>query len=224
MTPADPAVITYDGLPIASGGAHWLRTTSPVAAWDGVRAFLTTFTTYSEPERAGVSLVAGAFSSPPLSPPAGRRRHVKRVLEHAIEHWDLQPHEVDGTLEALERRLPLPRIEHLDACSISVAARFDLIDPGTGAVLPGQGRDLFFGQEVDHGRFLGESFLNATLGERSAASVFFSFPFDPADPAFAAYLRPFSAALPFKMSPHAWRVWRRAKTRNRYIGRKWRPA
>ncbi|MBF6258516.1 hypothetical protein IU468_19630 [Nocardia farcinica] len=42
MSEAHPAVevVTYDGLPAASGGAHRLRTRNPRLAWEAVQSFL----------------------------------------------------------------------------------------------------------------------------------------------------------------------------------------
>jgi hypothetical protein len=59
-----PSIIAYDGLPLASGGAHTLRTRSPLAALAQVRNFMSSRTDCVQPQKAWIEVVDGAGATP----------------------------------------------------------------------------------------------------------------------------------------------------------------
>jgi hypothetical protein len=90
--------------------------------------------------------------------------------------------------------------------SLKCIWRFQFRDPDTGDLLPGQ--DLLPRLDDFPGGRANSSSLILNLGRRSAASLWFMFPFEVSDERFLHFVRRLSEGLPFRLRDSGWRSWR----------------
>ena len=210
------ALITYDGLPVGSGGAHRLRT-DPLSVWNQLLDFFSTCTDRSEPE-----LVELAVRS-------------DLVLNHAVKKLG-EPSRTRQVGEHREILRPLP-IEQVPSwlegpCRlagdagpwVSAWGQFRFTDLQSHDPLPGQDPSIYGHQKVERGGYLlGQSVLYARLSRRSTVSVFLCFPFEAPSAEFRSYLDRLQQHLPFRFSNHHWKHWRPRARGTGFVGRKFEP-
>jgi len=221
------AVITYDGLPISSGGAHTLRMGGPQAAHAAVTQFATTCSDYQQPTQLFVELLKGRGVPPNVSEMFERKflrdfgtPRRKRALGQAIGiQWDVPEERAGEVLTLLEGPQPLP-VDRLCPITLNLTAHFRFTDPQTGSVLPCQERTDYLNFEVGPRLYLGPSTLYARLSSASTVSVFFSLPYEDVGPALRAHVRFLQDHLPFTLSANHWKRWQINKAGTRYVGRK----
>ncbi|MFJ8689665.1 hypothetical protein [Micromonospora wenchangensis] len=216
MTP--PELVTYDGLPAASGGAHGMRVRRAAAAHAGVVAFMTRCV---EPVgtvsctfrvRAGGcehrsahwrELVTGILGGP-------------RRTDRTHWEWGVRDDRIDGLLAALDAATPVDVTPHghsLAALVVNAPGR--LIDPSSGAPYVGVSPEAAGEFAVDgYGRTLGASGVRATFGTAaSSLSLWLSFPGDERLADAAAHVQ---AHVPVRLSAKHWRRWSPARPGNGY--------
>ena len=228
-----PSIITYDGLPLASGGAHSLRTRSPLAALAQVRNFLSSCTDCVQPQKAWIEVVTGAsvpaeFSAPlveklraELRAPGNRK---SQGAGSTANIWPVAAAQVDAFVGLIEQISPLPVMPYrLQPVTVAAIFKFHLLHPQSRAVLPWQGAAFYGNFSAVPGHLLGESQLYARISGRSTVSLFLSFPFlDVSEDllATAGFVR---AHLTFPLSPNHWKRWRLTKNTKGYLGRRLPP-
>ena len=223
------SIITYDGLPISSGGAHTLRTRSPKAALRQVHHFLATCTDTLAPQTAFVEVLSGrsfpdAFSrrliaelTSELGSPI--RRHAGS--KHIAHRWGLTADQIDGYVALIDQTAALP-VDPFGLQPFTVAAAFNfyLLNPVTRKVLPNQGVELYGEFSPGPGMLLGKSQLYARISGQSTVSMFLCFPFEKQTADFLMTAAEVQAALPFSLSVKGWRHWQLTKKATRYSGRR----
>ncbi len=221
------AVITYDGLPISSGGAHTLRMRGPKAVHAAITQFATTCSDYTRPTQLYVELLKGKEIPRSFSAMVERKFLLDfgaprrtRALGQAIgTQWDIPKERAEDVLTLLEGPQPLPT-DRLYPLALNLVANFRLIDPQGGSVLPRQERTDYLHFEAAPGLYLGTSTLYARLSAVSTVSVFFSLPYEELGPALREHVRFLQTHLPFKLSAHHWKRWHINKAGTRYVGRR----
>ena len=223
------SIITYDGLPISSGGAHTLRARSPKAALRQVYHFLVTCADTLVPQTAFVEVLASrsfpdGFSrrlieelTSELGSPI--RRHAGS--KHIAHRWGLTADQIDGYVALIDQTAPLP-VDPFGFQPLTVAAAFNfhLLNPATRKVLPNQGVELYGEFSPTPGMLLGRSCLYARISGRSTVSMFLCFPFEKQTADFLMTAAEVQAALPFSLSVKGWRHWQLTKKATRYSGRR----
>jgi hypothetical protein len=225
-----PSIITYDGLPLASGGAHTLRTRSPLAALAEVRNFLSSCTDCVQPHKTWIEAVTGAsvpveFSAPlvatlrtELRAPGNRKSY---GAGNTANIWPVAPPQVDAFVELIEQAGPLPVMPNrLQPVTVAAIFKFHLLHPQSRAVLPWQSAAFYGNFWAMPGRLLGESQLYARISGRSTVSLFLSFPFEDVSEDLLATARFVRAHLTFPLSPNHWKRWRLTKNTKGYLGRR----
>src|SRR5512146_1603427 len=228
-----PSIITYDGLPLSSGGAHTLRTRSPLAALAQVRNFLSSCTDCVQPQKAWVEVVTGAsvpveFSAPlvarlraELRAPGNRKSYGGGSTANI---WLVAAPKVEAFVELIEQALPLPAMPNrLQPVTVAAIFKFHLLHPQSRAVLPWQDAAFYGNFSAVPGHLLGESQLYARISGRSTVSLFLSFPFGDVSGDLLATAGFVRAHLPFPLSPKHWKRWRLTKNAKGYIGRRLPP-
>lgn len=228
-----PAIVTYDGLPLASGGAHSLRTRSPLAALAQVRSFLSSCTDSLQPQKAWIEVVSGAnvpveFSAPlvaklraELRAPGNRRAY---GAGNTANVWPIAAAQMDAFVELVEQSCPLPAMPNrLQPVTVAANFKFQLLHPQSRAVLPWQGAAFYGNFSAAPGQLLGESQLYARISGRSTVSLFLSFPFEDVSQDLLAATGFVRAHLPFPLSPNHWKRWRLTKNAKGYLGRRLPP-
>ena len=228
-----PSIITYDGLPLSSGGAHALRTRSPLDALAQVRHFISSCTDCVEPQKASVEVITGAnvpadFSLPLiervtacLRASGSRRSYGAGNIAHI---WPLAAPQI-GTLVALiDQASPLPVMPYrLQPFTVSAAYKFHLLRPQSRAALSWQDASFYGNYSAEPGQLLGESQLYARISGRSTVSLFLSFPFEDVSEDLLETVAFVQDHLPFALSPNHWKRWRLTRNGKGYLGRRLPP-
>jgi hypothetical protein len=228
-----PSIITYDGLPLSSGGAHSLRTRSPVAALAQVRNFISSCTDSVQPQKASVEVVTGAnvpaeFSAPLmerltayLRASGNRRCYGPGNTAH---FWPVATPQIDTLVALIERASPLPVMPYrLQPVTVAAVFKFHLLHPHSRAALPWQGAAFYGNFSAVPGQLLGESQLYARISGRSTVSLFLSFPFEDVSEDLLTTAGFVRAHLPCPLSPNHWKRWRLTKNGKGYLGRRLLP-
>ena len=221
--------MTYDGLPVASGGAHRLGTLGPTEVMRQLSDFLNTCTAPSLPRGAYVEVIAGSGIANELllslikeftckyGPPV--RRHVG--TGNLAHRWSVAPDEVDVHVARIEGMLPLPKHRHgLQLMAVAEQICFRLLHPETRLVLPYQHTAFYGDFSRTPGQLLGRSQLYARISERSTVSLFLSLPFAEVTDEVRALVAFLQAHLPFRLSNAHWKSWRPTKDEKGYTGRR----
>lgn len=223
------SVITYDGLPVSSGGAHTLKSRDPSLALAQVMRFLGACTAAQEPMQCSVELVSGAgipntFSDRLLSQLDNEYgRHSTRGLGPNTGHrWQIPLEVADTMAKMISGLSPMPVHPHgLQPIALEVQQKFCFVSQDDRKeLLPHQGAENYANFAPGYGLVLGRSQLYARISEKSHVSVFLCFPFAEPTSAFFEYRKFIQENLPFKMSDAHWKLWRLTKRGDSYIGRK----
>jgi len=229
MSQARDALIVYEGLPLADGGAHELGKRDPVAVWRRLAVFLEMFTIVDE-SAATVSLQEMGWRSTSatrrvraaLSADFGPSRRSAvgwgdgRLRDY---HWTADPERVEETLRRLLRVERLPDVYRTPALALAYEARFRLCDLATGGPFPHQGGRFYGGQDLD-GRGLvglGESRLFTRLSRRPTCNLVLSFPFRDVTDELLEYVAEVQRRLPFELSAEHWTRWWLDEERTAYV-------
>jgi hypothetical protein len=193
MTTEVPIAVTYDGLPISSGGAHSLGRMTRRNALGAIRTFLRECT-------APVGRMDYSFTVHDV-PDLPRQDDLERRLERRFGRGAivvLAEDEVDDALDFLDEIHPQPTNQWgMAPIWFRAAARFMLLDPRTKTPIPGQTDHLFerAGYRND---------LRLFLDNKARLGVSFCIP--DADAATLDALVPWlQQHLPCKLSPKQWR-------------------
>jgi hypothetical protein len=206
-------LITYDGLPIGSGGAHRLRTERPLSVWTQLLTFFSSCTDRSRPDVIEVAVRSDLATIPALKA-LGKPSRTRRV-------GDFDEIARPLSVQAVSEWLEGPCRDAGDSGPwVFAYGSFRLVDPRTHIPLPGQDPDLYGHQEAAPDRVLGQSWLYARLARRTTLSVFFSFPFEEPSVQFRTYLAMLQPHLPFRFSNQHWKHWHRRARGTGFVGRK----
>lgn len=227
-------LVSYDGLPIASGGGHGLGRLTAQQAWEATSRFIRGCTTASLPSRLSLSINSVEDTEPGLSdrlresavaalglhPSPHDRRGYGNVVGSTLL-WHLSPDQVAAAVGWRESLGPL-RPDWLGGPAlVSMDFRIRFRKAEDGEELPFQGSASYLGQAYDgYGVVLGESGCRLNLGARSTLSVLFFLPFEDLGPEAWEYVAFLQERLPFRMSPKHWKHWRLTKKRTSYVGHK----
>jgi hypothetical protein len=223
------SIITYDGLPISSGGAHGLRTRSPKVALEQVRDFLRICTDNSIPSDVFVEVILSrSFQNQFTVPLVERltaqlgtaiRRHAG--AEDIAYRWKLTADQIDEHVELIRHACPLPRHPFkIQPFVVAALFKFRLVSQETNVALPSQDVAYYGNFSPRPGQLMGESQLYARISEHSTVSLFLNFPFEEPSESFLAAAAYVQANLPFLLSPIHWKQWRLRKRGTGYSGRR----
>jgi len=219
--------ITYDGLPISSGGAHSLRQKGFVEGFNSLQGFVDLISLERRPSSVALELFnsgAGGYSHfMALRWEFSKRFRGKQgraVGEHFGHQWEVQPSELGLLIHDLERLRPIPLVGYAGR-SLVVHVYWKLIfSDRTGEPLPFQTRDNYRDFEVGFQLYLGESILYARISENSTASLFLSLPFEAVHPECVELATRLQEAFPARLSTKHWKRWTVTKKGTSYLGRK----
>ncbi|MBM3146554.1 MAG: hypothetical protein FJ000_01520, partial [Actinobacteria bacterium] len=223
------ALIVYEGLPVADGGAHELGRRDPVSVWRRLDTFLRDCAAVDE-HSATVSLQESVTWLSSRESRAVRRELSARFgrphragagwgAGHVRDHfWGADPDDVEATLLWLSGLPRLPDVCGSPAVFLGYEARFRLVDLESGRPLPHQGGRFYGEQDLDGLGLLalGESRLFARLSERPSCNLVLSLPFPGADDEARGYVAELQRRLPFALSVDDFTQWRRNDARTGY--------
>jgi hypothetical protein len=220
--------ITYDGLPIASGGAHRLRTRDIESAAASLQSFVSEISADSLPSELRIELLR--------SPDTGDRCLVEFVAEHNARYGEARTQFI-GKLRAHRWTVPSSAFEEVVAkrhsllvsgkrvhASVTILAGWTLTltDPASAQTLPYQDPLHYGGFGISDGRLLGRSSLFARLATRTTANLWLSLPFRDVTEGAQLIAGHVQAHFPSQLSAKHWKRWAITK-RGTYTGRKIAP-
>jgi hypothetical protein len=226
MTSVDPFVaVTYDGLPISSGGAHSLGRMSRREAFDRTSQFLATRTEVVD--RIDSYFVANDV------PDLGRVRQLEHELERRFgtRRGFLQPK--PGRIDVESDRIwdALDYLDEIDPQPTNrwgmapiwfwMSAKVRILDPTTGRPLPGQDPGQYGGVWYAAGVPLGTSDVRLILHNTAQLGINLCIT-KTDEPALGKIVPWLQQALPCKLSTRHWLGWSATKTGS-FRGRRYDP-
>lgn len=213
-----PTAVTYNGLPVSSGGAHSLGRMSRRAAYERTIGFLDQCTVPDGPRAYRISFPAYRVS-PRVTPSPGLREQVERRFGRS---GDIPETRIGDALDFMDEIAPQPTDRYgMASVWLTLQCRFRLLDPASGTPLPGQDPRRFGGAEYVWSVPLGTSGLLLSLHNQAALAVDLCIP-DTTDELLRRLIPWLATSLPFKFSPKHWRAWTPTKAGS-FRGRKLEP-
>jgi hypothetical protein len=221
------AAITYDGLPIANGGAHTLRIRGCVASLKALQSFVDALSLDPVPTRVAVEVLQGAgvpetFVSAACDECAvrGAERTSRRIGDYSAHLWTIDQGSLAAAAEALERLRPIPTTRLAGhAARLHVTWNLVLCD-GSRRPFPYQNEDDYLGFDCGGQHRLGHSFVYACISETTTAHLFLSLPFEEVSEEARRLANEIQAHFPARLSPSHWKIWRLTATGHTYVGRR----
>jgi hypothetical protein len=198
------AFITYEGLPLKSGGGHNLGAKQADKVYGSMLNFLKL---YADTQFDNcVSIELSEFN-------------LKNLLKYSLKlgmpsfSWTSYP---KNGLKVSYRGLPNKKLDwyldftsNHDEMTLCVLWKFKFIDANSREILPGQTEIPI----LDFRMHNSQIYLRLS-SIKSTASVWFAFPFDELTEDNFKYLDGIQKTLPFKFSKHSWRLWKKSKNDN----------
>jgi hypothetical protein len=225
------SVVTYDGLPVGSGGAHHFRTRDPRVALAQVESFLDKCTAEPSELRFTVNLLSSEEEGIPkewtqfllrqFSNTYGeaKEKTLGRTLEYS---WPIPESDVESQVDLIGSLGSLPAHQYgMQSLCVTAHRVIKLTDGEGGTPWPHQDPSSYSHFQVSgYGEALGRSVVYTRISERSSINLFLNFPFEPEDPDLQRAVRGIQDNLPFSLSKSHWKHWKLTKAGDKYLGRK----
>ncbi len=210
--------ISYEGLPINSGGAHSISKNSPKENYEQTLYFLSLFADTTEPKSIELTLYKSQNKDY-----SNFKLLLKLILKFGIPNikndgwlktwnWKLTKKNITKALDTLKLNNELPK-NPAGPITISFYWNFHFKNPNTNQILPNQ--NLI--PELDFRNKNSQIYLR--LSKKSTISVWFAFPFNEIGKYESEFIKGIKDNLPFKMSDKHWRIWKKSEKGN-WIPRK----
>lgn len=222
------AVVTYDGLPVSSGGGHTLRSRCARDTFGQITHFFDSCTAPLQPVRFTIELVTGngipKHFSAPLQTDLTKHygpAHSRSLGSNSGHIWAIQEKDVVSILALIDDLRPLPVHPYkLQPISLNVLSSFQLINPANNDPYPHQNPESCLNFQPGFGQQLGVSQAYARISERSTLSLFLNFTLLGESDELAQAVQSVQKHLPFQLSKSHWKRWSLTKRGDSYLGRK----
>jgi hypothetical protein len=198
-----PTAVTYDGLPISSGGAHGLGRIGLRDAYGQTTSFIDSCMRLVAPREQDF-----CFQRVPELPdfPDWEPRFRKEFGGGSDRRIRLLDTQVDAAMAFLERVEPQPKNQWgMAPLWFTTSWRVQVLDPATKEPFPGQDPSRYSGVAYA-GAALGESRLNLMLSNRASLGVALCFP-DIDDSRLRQVIPWLQEHAPFRFASRHWRQW-----------------
>ena len=205
--------ISYEGLPINSGGAHSVNRKSERMTYELTLNFLNLFADKTQPKSIDLTLFESEkkeYSALKLLPKLTLKFGIPKTRNDGWLRtwtWKLCEKDIDNGFEKLELNNELPN-NPAGPLSLNFIWNFHLKDPNTNQILPNQ--ELI--PELDFR--INNSQIYLKLSKKSTISVWFAFPFDKIGKYEMEYIKQLKSKLPFQTSDKHWRIWKKSENGN----------
>ena len=221
------AAITYEGLPLASGSAHKLRTRGFVEGVNALQSFASAVSLDPIPKDLLLEVVEGdgipkEFTDALRSEFDGRfiRRPSRGLGAYTGHQWEINASNLNPIVEQLERLRPIPQAGYAGE-GVVVHATWNLVlVDSERRPLPHQNKEDYLGFEVGYQVYLGQSLVYARISETTTAHLFLSLPFEDVTDDARRLVGEIEKHFPCRLSSKHWKLWKLTKNGERYVGRK----
>ena len=221
------AAITYDGLPISSGGAHKLRTRGFVAGLKAVQSFASAVSLDPIPKDCAVEVLEGnevpkEFTQALSSKFDARyiRRPSRAIGDHTGHQWEIEAMSLNQIVQELETLRPTPQTGYAGP-AVLVHATWNLVfTDSERKPLPYQNKEHYLEFEVGYQLPLGQSLVYSRIAETTTASLIVSLPFEEVSADAKRLAGEIQTHFPCRLSSKHWKIWRLTKKGDSYVGRK----
>jgi hypothetical protein len=188
--------ISYDGLPLASGGAHSISSLSPLEAYGCLVRFFDACTNHPYPET--VLLLNLSKGSVKLFWQLTKMFGLPKCKMNGVPprwEWRVKNTRIDAAFGSLQLS---------DALTLTLFWKFKLVHPDTKRQLEGQDAIPVLDERMHNSQ------IYFRASRKSTVSAWLTLPFSSFAEAIN-YFAPFSELLPFKPSVKHWRIWKCSK-------------
>ncbi len=208
--------VSYEGLPVNSGGGHGLGKKTVTESYLDALEFLKTYSDTFFPHEIELSLYKDkSFNYRQLKWKLMRQFGLfpksnswdMGDYNQKFWTWKLKSSEIADGLGILMNNSDLP--EHrFGPLTMSILWHFKFVDPLTKQRIPNQESIPTLDFRIHNSRAL------LTLKKKSTLSVWFAFPYDNEEEEFKTYIKELVKHLPFKPSDKQWRLWTKSAKGN----------
>jgi hypothetical protein len=198
------AFISYQGLPIKSGGAHTISGKKQEIVFDQLSAFIHKYTNASLPVHREVVIDRPTFAEV-----------IKNAYLLGLPNFDFSNYLANGqkrvswSVSSAKVRDILNLYRDSERHTLGVTWKFHFIDPDSKIVLPGQDEIPSIDSRLHN------SHIYLRLSKNKATiSAWFTFPFGNVTKETSEYIEGLERSLPFKFSDKTWRKWTLSKNGN----------
>jgi len=216
-------MITYNGLPISSGGAHSIRNKDLKSAWDNCNQFISSISHKLVEDTYTLDVYVGC---------KGIRKYLwKLFLQLGIPskidfasakdlyiRWCITPKSVPKVIDFLISMETLPEY-WLGPIHFYREGQFLLKDPVTGNELPDQNFHNKFEDENGRGDKTSISNFRINFTSKVSISTWLVLPFEELNKAFYEYIDFMTKTAPFSFSDKQWRKWKYSKGKKLYASK-----
>ncbi|MEO1032131.1 MAG: hypothetical protein AAFX55_12035 [Bacteroidota bacterium] len=201
--------ISYEGLPIHSGGAHSIGKKSPKASYTQTLDFLNVFADNTQAESIELTLYESEkkeYSALKLLTKLTMKFGIPKTRNDSWLRtwtWRLTEKDIEKELKILDLNNELPA-NPAGPIVFNFCWNFHFKDPYTNRVLPNQ--ELI--PELDSR--IKNSQIYLRLSKKSTISVWFALPFEKMGTYESEFIKALTSHLPFKTSDKHWRIWNKS--------------
>tara|TARA_B100001059_G_C17816651_1_gene575693 strand:+ start:1918 stop:2583 length:666 start_codon:yes stop_codon:yes gene_type:complete len=205
--------ISYEGLPINSGGAHSVSRKSQKVTYEQTLDFLNFFADKTLPKSIDLTLYESEkkeYSALKLLPKLTLKFGIPKTRNDGWLRtwtWSLTEKDIENGFETLELNNELPK-NPAGPISLNFNWNFHFKDPKTNQILPNQ--ELI--PELDFR--IKNSRIYLMLSKKSTISVWFALPFEKMEKYELEFIKELKSNLPFKTSDKHWRTWKKSEKGN----------
>lgn len=221
------AVITYEGLPLASGGAHKLRTRGSVAAFNALQSFASAVSLDATPTDLLVEVVTGDGVAKEFTDSLSSefdsnfmRRPSRAIGAYTGHQWEINASCLNRIVDQFERLRPIPQAGYAGNAAVIHATWNLVLTDKERRPLPYQGKDDYLGYEIGYEFSLGQSLVYARISETTTAHLFLSLPFEDVTDDARQLAAEIESHFPCRLSSKHWKMWKLTKNGRSYVGRK----
>jgi len=221
------AAITYEGLPLASGGAHTFRTRGFVAAFTALQSFVSAVSVDAVPEELLVEVLEGDGVPKEFSESLSSefdsnfmRRPSRKIGAYTGHQWEVSATSVNRIIDQFEKLRPIPQAGYAGGAALVHATWNLVLADKDGKPLPHQDKDDYLGYEVGYKLHLGRSLVYGRISETTTAHLFLTLPFEDVTDDARRLAAEIASRFPCRLSSKHWKMWRLTKNGRSYVGRK----
>lgn len=223
------AAITYEGLPISSGGAHTLRTRGFVETARSLSDFVSSVSIISTPTDLTLELLSGgeinetefARQYEDAYGKYGLKKFTRAMGDYIGHQWALDVNTLHEVAAQLEKLRPIFHAGYAGWQVVLHATwKLEFREEDSHLALPYQSRTYYNDFEITWNVFLGESGVYARISEKSTAALFLSLPFEEVTEDCHRLAVRIQKAFPVRLSAKHWKRWSLTKAGKNYVGRK----